>query len=266
MARLAEALADLVLARADRPGWVLGLSGAQGSGKSTLAANLAGALAAAGRSCAVLSLDDVYLGPEARSDLARRVHPLFAVRGPPGTHDPDLAVSVLEALGRPGPIRLPRFDKGRDAPMPEAERPVFEGPAEVVILEGWCLGARPDPGAAASEPVNALEREQDPDGTWRGAVEAALAGPYRTLFEAPDLTVFLRAPDFATVRRWRGEQEADLARAIAAGRPGRAMDDAELDDFLARYERITRRLIADPPGDMVVDLAPDRTPGPLQPR
>ena len=74
MAGLAEALAALVLARADRPGWVLGLSGAQGSGKSTLAANLAGALAAAGRSCAVLSLDDVYLGPEARADLARRVH------------------------------------------------------------------------------------------------------------------------------------------------------------------------------------------------
>ena len=44
------------------------------------------------------------------------------------------------------------------------------------------------------------------------------------------------------------------------------MGDAELDDFLARYERITRRLIADSPGDVVVDLAPDRTPGPLQPR
>ena len=97
-------------------------------------------------------------------------------------------------------------------------------------------------------------------------MEAALAGPYRTLFEAPDLTVSLRAPDFTTVRRWRGEQESDLARAIAAGRPGRAMGDAELDDFLARYERITRRLIADPPGDIVVDLALDRTPGPLQRR
>ena len=266
MAGLAQALADLVLARAERPGWVLGLSGAQGSGKSTLAARLAAALEAQGRSCAILSLDDVYLGPEARADLARRVHPLFAVRGPPGTHDPALALSVLEALGRPGPVRLPRFDKGRDAPVPEAEQPVFEGPADVVILEGWCLGARPDPGAAASEPVNTLEREQDPDGTWRGAVEAALAGPYRALFAAPDLTVFLRAPDFATVRLWRGEQEADLTRAIADGRPGRAMGDAELDDFLARYERITRRLIADPPGDLVVDLAADRTPGPLQRR
>jgi hypothetical protein len=44
------------------------------------------------------------------------------------------------------------------------------------------------------------------------------------------------------------------------------MDAAELDDFLARYERITRRLIADPPGDILVDLAPDRTRGPLQRR
>ena len=264
MAGLAEALADLVRTRADRSGWILGLSGAQGSGKSTLAAKIASILGSEGRSCAVLSLDDVYLGPEARADLARRVHPLFAVRGPPGTHDPVLALSVLEALGRAGPVRLPRFDKGQDAPVPEAGRPAFEGPADVILLEGWCLGARADPSAARSDPVNALERDQDPEGTWRGAVEAALAGPYQALFGAPDLTVFLRAPDFATVRRWRGEQEADLARAIAAGRPGRAMDAAELDAFLARYERITRRLIADPPGDIVVDLAPDRTPGPLQ--
>lgn len=266
MAGLAEALADLVRARANRRGWILGLSGAQGSGKSTLAAKLASILEAEGRTCAILSLDDLYLGPEARADLARRVHPLFAVRGPPGTHDPDLGLAVLDALTRPGPVRLPRFDKGRDAPVPEAERPVFDGPADVVILEGWCLGARPDPGAAKSPPLNALERDRDPDGTWRGAVEGALGGPYQDLFAAADLTVFLRAPDFETVRRWRGEQEAELARTLAAGRPGRAMNAEELDGFLARYERITRRLIADPPGDVVVDLAPDRTPGPLQRR
>ena len=84
MAGLAEALAALVLARADRPGWVLGLSGAQGSGKSTLAANLAGALAAAGRSCAVLSLDDVYLGPEAKGDGFASTRPIdqSQFRGP----------------------------------------------------------------------------------------------------------------------------------------------------------------------------------------
>lgn len=266
MAGLVPALRDLVLAQAGRPGWTLGISGAQGSGKSTLAAGLASALEAAGRRCAILSLDDLYLGPAARADLARRVHPLFAVRGPPGTHDPALGLTVLDALSRPGPVRLPRFDKGRDAPVPAADQPVFRGPADIVILEGWCLGARPDPAAAASPPVNALERNQDPDGAWRRAVEAALAGPYADLFAAPDLTVFLRAPDFPTVRRWRGEQEAELARAIAAGRPGRAMDEAELDDFLARYERITRRLIADPPGDILVELAPDRTPGPIQRR
>ena len=264
VAGLVPALCDLVLAQADRPGWTLGISGAQGSGKSTLAAGLASALEAEGRRCAVLSLDDLYLGPGARGELARRVHPLFAVRGPPGTHDPALGLAVLHALSRPGPVRLPRFDKGRDAPVTEAEQPVFQGPADVVILEGWCLGARPDPQAATSAPLNALERERDPDGVWRGAVEAALAGAYADLFAAPDLTVFLRAPDFPTVRRWRGEQEAELAAAIAAGRPGRAMDDAELDDFLARYERITRRLIAHPPGQIRVDLAPDRAPGLLQ--
>ncbi len=153
MAGLGPALFDLVRARADRPGWTLGLSGAQGSGKSTLAAKLASILEAEGRRCAILSLDDLYLGPEARADLARRVHPLFAVRGPPGTHDPALGLSVLDALSRPGPVHLPRFDKGRDAPVPDVDQPVFPGPADIVIFEGWCLGARPAGAGARRVPI-----------------------------------------------------------------------------------------------------------------
>ena len=36
------------------------------------------------------SMDDLYLGRAARVDLARRIHPLLATRGVPGTHDPML--------------------------------------------------------------------------------------------------------------------------------------------------------------------------------
>ncbi|WP_293826963.1 AAA family ATPase [uncultured Brevundimonas sp.] len=77
---------------------IIGVSGAQGSGKSTLARDLAERFGAA-----VLSLDDVYLTRAERATMARQVHPLFATRGPPGTHDLDLLHRVLDRLRMAGP-------------------------------------------------------------------------------------------------------------------------------------------------------------------
>jgi pantothenate kinase-related protein Tda10 len=87
-ADLAERLAPLVAAAAAhaRP-LVVGLTGPQGSGKSTLAARLPDLLAAAGLNAGVLALDDLYLTKAERQRLAADVHPLFATRGVPGTHD-----------------------------------------------------------------------------------------------------------------------------------------------------------------------------------
>jgi D-glycerate 3-kinase len=90
-------LAELVTRhRTQREGlFVLGLCGAQGSGKSTLAAALARMLARDGTRTAILSLDDIYLTRAERLQLAREVHPLFATRGAPGTHDVALGLATI---------------------------------------------------------------------------------------------------------------------------------------------------------------------------
>ena len=86
---------DDLIRRHERPAYVplIAISGAQGSGKSTLTTRAARDL-----SCAALSLDDVYLTRAERAALAARIHPLFAVRGPPGTHDLALLDTVLTRL------------------------------------------------------------------------------------------------------------------------------------------------------------------------
>lgn len=243
---------------------VVGICGPQGSGKSTLAALVARLLAARGLKVATLSIDDLYRTKAERAGLAREIHPLLATRGVPGTHDPALGLAVLEALGRRETIALPRFDKAADDRAPEATWPRIEGPVDVVLLEGWCVGARPQPAARLIAPVNALERDEDPDGAWRGFANAALAGAYAALFARLDRLVLLTAPDFAVVRAWRGQQEARLrARLAAEGRdPGLAMDDAALDRFVAHYERLTRWIGEDLPGlaDVVVRLDERRRP------
>ena len=266
-ARLHRPLAARIAAwtaTAERRPLVVGVCGPQGSGKSTLTALLAWLLEARDLRAAVLSIDDLYLSHAARQALAREVHPLLATRGVPGTHDPALGVAVLEALGRPGPVVLPRFDKARDDPAPEAERPVFDGPADIVLLEGWCVGARPQPAPLLADPINRLEREEDADGLWRGYANAALAGPYRPLFQRLDRLVLLLAPDFEVVRRWRGQQEERLRqRLIAQGRdPALAMDETQLDRFVAHYERLTRWIAEDLPAaaDVVLRLDAERRP------
>jgi D-glycerate 3-kinase len=225
-------------------GLVVGICGSQGSGKSTGAAVLQILLRKAGLAVATLSIDDLYLSHAERSHLAETVHPLLATRGPPGTHDVALGAHLLDVLGKPGVIDIPRFDKARDTRADSAQWDRFEGPADVILFEGWCVGARAQPPEGLAEPLNDLERNEDRDGTWRRAVNAALAGPYRALFDRIAFQVFLAAPSFDVVAGWRKEQEAKLRQKSDGGR---AMSDAQIDRFVQFYERLTRFMLAEMP-------------------
>jgi D-glycerate 3-kinase len=237
---------------AKRAPLVVGICGAQGSGKTTLVAALAQALEAEGIATAALSLDDLYLTRAERQELARTVHPLFATRGVPGTHDVALGLEVHAALERGAAARLPRFDKGSDDRAPIEIWPSAPADTQVLLLEGWCLGARPQSPAALAVPVNALEAEDDPESVWRSHANAALAGPYQDLFARIDLLALLAAPGWEVVARWREQQEAELRATGAA----RAMSPAEVQRFIQHYERLTRWILEEMPGraDLVVRL------------
>ncbi|MBO9557245.1 MAG: kinase [Caulobacter sp.] len=260
--RLQAPLAARIAAVAMGAAFVVGICGPQGSGKSTTVSVVAALLAAKGLKVATLSLDDLYLPRADREALARDVHPLLRTRGVPGTHDVALGLAVLDSLAGEGETALPRFDKAADDRAPVETWAVVEGPVDVVLLEGWCVGARPQPAEALAEPVNTLERERDPDGSWRTYVNAALAGRYRALFGRLDLLVLFTAPDFGAVLAWRQEQEAKL-RARLTGRgeeASRAMTDEEVAVFVQHYERLTHHIAREMPAraDLVVALDADR--------
>jgi len=235
-----EAVYDAVREwRAQQTPLVVGLCASQGAGKSTLCHQLKTLFEGEGRCVAVLSLDDLYLSHRARQDLASRVHPLFATRGVPGTHDVALGLRVLDALKAGEDARLPRFDKGSDDPLPAAQWPQAGAP-DLILFEGWCVGVPAQDETALIQPVNDLERHEDPAGVWRRAVNAALAGPYAELWARIDRQVFLAAPDFATVLRWRSEAE----RSVRGTSGRRAMDDAQVARFVQHYERLTHHALS----------------------
>jgi len=230
------------LRQARRRTVVIGLCGAQGSGKTTIAEVSRRLLAERGLSAAALSLDDFYLTHEARRRLAREVHPLLATRGPPGTHDVGLAGAVLDQLKAPGRAALPRFDKATDTRAPRAAWPAVRTPVDVVIFEGWCIGAVAQGQAALAQPVNALERDEDPQGIWRGYVNDQLGGPYQDLFGRLDDLVLLAALGFEVIADWRSEQEAKLR-----ARTGGGMSADEIARFVDHYERLTRWILSEMP-------------------
>lgn len=236
---------------------VVGLCGAQGSGKSTIAAATVRLLEARGLKAVATSLDDFYLGREARAWLGEEVHPLLRVRGPPGTHDVALACAVVDHLTGPGVTSIPAFDKATDEPQPKGAWRRVEGPVDVIILEGWCVGAQPEPAERLRIPINALEREMDPKGAWRGYANRQLADGYQALFARLDRLVFLMAPGFDVVRGWRIEQERKLRE-----RTGGGMSDAEVGRFIAHYERLTRWILEEMPAraDWTIPLDAARTP------
>ncbi len=237
----------------------VGINGAQGTGKSTLAAFLRLALETnAGWRVAVLSIDDFYLTKAERGKSGERIHPLLATRGVPGTHDMPMLTACVENLrnlGAQASLSLPSFDKARDDRADPGAWPVIDGPVDLIILEGWCVGSKPQPDDALLQPVNSLERDEDPSGEWRRYVNQQLKGSYADLFAQLDTLIFLRAPDMGAVHRWRLEQEEKLSAATPAD-AGSVMDSEQVARFVQFFERLTRDNLVSLPeiADVVLEL------------
>ena len=245
---------------------LLGVQGTQGSGKSTLSSFVASILVHEfGLKVVVLSIDDFYLTRADRRRLAAQVHPLLQTRGVPGTHDLPLlnkTLTELSELAAGESMIIPRFDKAQDDRFPEARWDHQSGPIDIIIFEGWCIGAPAQVEDDLKEPQNALEASEDADGTWRRYVNEQLAGPYQKIFSQLDALVVIQSPSFDCVYEWRLLQEKKLAERLrqeSPDKPNNVLSEDEVRRFISHYERITRLCLAQMPtqADCVLALAAD---------
>jgi len=254
---------------ADRP-LVVGINGAQGAGKARLFNLLEVVLSEGfGLRVAHLSIDDLYLTRAERQQLADDIHPMLLTRGVPGTHDVDLGIRLLRQLksAKDNEItRIPLFDKSTDDRCPEESWHEYVGAADVIVFDGWCVGAHPQPDEMLEEPVNELERQEDPDCRWRRYVNLQLEQRYPALFDQVDLLICLKVPDMQVVYDWRAEQEVKLQERVALlsevrrpSDPLRIMSSDEIGRFIAHYERLTRWMLEDIPrrADLCFELNPN---------
>lgn len=259
-------LSDTIAARHRAAGGtlVVGVNGAQGTGKSTLSLLLSQLLQAQQLKCVVISIDDLYLTRAQRARLGEEVHPLLKTRGVPGTHDVALGlelIAALKAATTDTQVAIPYFDKARDERGPSHLWKVHSGPVDAIVLEGWCVGARPT--TLTGTPINELERSHDPAGIWRRYVQAQLVD-YQRLFAQIEMLVMLKAPSMECVFEWRALQERKLSERIEAAAQASDTTDAseglmnadQLRRFIMHYERLTRHMLATMPeyADVVFDL------------
>lgn len=210
---------------------IIGISGAQGSGKSTLAACLKQLWSEFGVLTDVVSLDDYYLEPSQRSERAKLWHPLFSERGVPGTHDTLLLLSQLQKFSNGEPQRWRSYDKGLDA----VGNLTKTSKARLLILEGWCVGLKAQAENDLTQSINVLEQQRDPAALWRHQVNRQLAGDYQSIWQKLDCLIWLNAPDWQAVCRWRAWQEQALQQ------QGKGKNPAELEQFMLYFQRLTEQ-------------------------
>lgn len=219
----------------------IGINGAQGSGKSTLSLILSRLLQSGfNKNVATLSIDDLYKTQQQRQDMALNIHPLFATRGVPGTHDIDIGLELVTRLKQAqkgDEIAIPKFNKATDDRYDKSHWDKINAPVDIILFEGWCVGATPQDEELLNTAINKLEETEDIGGQWRHFVNTQLAGPYQDLFASIDILVMLTIPDFKYVYQWRQQQEQKQL----------AMTDLELERFIMHFERITRACLDEMP-------------------
>ena len=222
---------------------IIGLTGGQGSGKSTISQILKIILKEGfNLNTVIFSIDDFYKTLQERKAMSKKISPLFLTRGVPGTHNTSLLLKCLKNLKSKNfkKFLIPKFDKSIDDRLSKIFWQNIKTKPDIVIFEGWCVGASPQKNKDLIAPINVLEKEKDKKRTWRNFVNIELKTRYKKIFKLIDLMIFLKIPSFEYVYKWRSLQEKKL-RVTSKGK--KTMSNKQVKNFIMFYERITRHML-----------------------
>ena len=236
-------MAQLIKKKYKKKTSIIGLSGGQGSGKSTISKILKIILKEKyNLETVIFSIDDFYKTLNQRKIMAKIAHPLFRVRGVPGTHDIRLLLNCIKKLRKKKfrKVLIPKFDKSIDNRLPKKKWQIIKKKPDIIIFEGWCVGATPQKNKDLIKPINLLEKEKDKKKIWRNKVNNELKTKYKKIFNLIELIIFLKVPSFKHVFKWRLLQENKL-KIYSKGK--KIMSLKEIKNFVMYYERLTKHML-----------------------
>ena len=235
---------------------VIGLTGGQGTGKSTISNILKIILKEAYKlETVIFSIDDFYKTFNERKEMSQRISSLFLTRGVPGTHDTKMLLNCIKNLkgNKFKKLNIPKFDKSIDDRLSKNKWMKVKKKPNIVIFEGWCVGATAQKKKDLNYPINKLEKLKDKKKIWRKRVNLELSKNYKKIFNLVDKLIFLKVPSFKYVYKWRTLQEKKL-RITSKG--NKTMSDKQIKNFIMYYERITKHMLKTLPkvADTVISI------------
>ena len=184
------------------------IAGSKGSGKSSLSKLIKLYLEKFyHKSVIIISIDDFYLSKRQRTKLSKNIHPLFLTRGVPGTHDLELMNKrIAQIFNKEFPIYLPIFDKVSDT-RKRTYKKVLK--ADVIIFEGWCVGAHPVDQNYLQKNFNNIEKQKDKNFIWRNSYNHYL-NEYQKIFSQFNFFIYFQFNQWNHVLNWKYKQELEL--------------------------------------------------------
>ena len=222
---------------------IIGLTGGQGTGKSTISNILKIILKEAYKlETVIFSIDDFYKTLREREKMSKKIHFLFLTRGVPGTHDTQMLFQCIKNLKKDKfkKLTIPKFDKSIDNRSSKDKWLKVKKKPNIVIFEGWCVGATAQKNKDLNFPINKLEKQEDSKKIWRRKVNSELKKSYKKIFNLIDKLIFLKVPSFEYVFKWRLLQEKKLR---VTGKGNKTMTDEQIKKFVMYYERITKHML-----------------------
>ncbi len=222
---------------------VIGLTGGQGTGKSTISNILKIILKETyNLETVIFSIDDFYKTLYERKKMSKKINNLFLTRGVPGTHDTEMLFQCIKNLKTKKfkKMKIPKFDKSIDNRLKKNKWLRVKKKPNIVIFEGWCVGATPQKEKDLNSPINKLEKYKDTKKIWRRRVNLELKKNYMKIFNLIDKLIFLKVPNFKYVFKWRLLQEKKLR---ITGKGNKTMNDNQIKNFIMYYERITKHML-----------------------
>ena len=225
--------------------YFVGLAGGQGTGKTTTSSLIKIILSKYfNLNVFKISIDDFYKTRKERISLSKRVHPMLLTRGVPGTHDINMMLNFFKKskIKKFKRLKLPTFNKAIDDRFGKKYWYDLKKKPDVIIFEGWCVGAKSETNNTLRKTINLMEKTKDQNQIWRKYVNDQLKTKYKKLYSQLNCLIYLKAKNFSLLQKWRLKQERKLWIKSKKNSNTKIMSKADVLSFMQTYQRVTQNM------------------------
>ena len=230
--------------------YIVGLAGGQGTGKTTISSIISIILRKYFKlNVFTISIDDFYKTRKERLLLSKKIHPSLMIRGVPGTHNTNIMLDFFSRAKRKmfRPLKLPKFNKAIDDRYNKKLWYSVKKRPDIIIFEGWCVGAKAEKNNTLKKSLNSLEKLKDKKLTWRRFVNKQLQSKYKQLYDQLNCLLYLKPKNFSLLRQWRIKQEKKLRLKNKRSNNHKIMNNNEVIKFMQTYQRVTQNMFKNVP-------------------